>query len=299
MNKIPYAKQIQTFATQIDILKQRGLIIEDETKAEAWLSQVSYYRMSGYWYPLLADRHNHLFKPGSTFTQACCLYDFDSQLRHLVMAAIERIEIAVRTRVAYVMSQADDGFWIERPECFSDADKHRKTLANIYEEYHRSDEQFVRAFKKKYNNPLPPSWVLLEITSFGTLSLLYQNLIPGHPKRDIAAAFGVSDTVFESWLHTLVYIRNICAHHARLWNRTLGIRPLMPRRPRHIFIGQPASGTQRMYFVLSVIRYLLNIIDPGNTMPQMLSELFSNYRTVSPSALGFPSSGWEHEPLWQ
>ena len=97
MPKVPYPKQIQTFANQIGILKQRGMTFADEAAAEAWLHRVSYYRMSGYWYPLLADRVNHTFKPGATFEQAVSLYEFDSRLRELVFRNIGRIEVAVRT----------------------------------------------------------------------------------------------------------------------------------------------------------------------------------------------------------
>ena len=138
----------------------------------------------------------------------------------------------------------------------------------------------------------------LEITSFGTMSILYQNLRPGFPKRDVAAVFGVSDTVFVSWLHTLVYIRNICAHHARLWNRILGIRPMMPKNPRYQFVSMPPYGTQRVYFVLAIIRYWLNIIEPGNNFPQEIAQLFSDNPCVHPNALGFPAS-WQQEALWQ
>ena len=193
MSRVPYTKQIQTFANQINILKQRGLLIANEHDAEKWLHKVSYYRMSGYWYPLLADRQNHIFKPGSTFEQAKMLYEFDSQLRRIVLSAIERIEIAVRTQMAYVMSHAHGGYWFSDANLFTSQSQHAKTLASIQDEFQRSDEQFVRSFKRKYSDPLPPSWITLEITSFGTMSILYQNLKPGHSKRDVAAAFGVSD----------------------------------------------------------------------------------------------------------
>ena len=102
MSRVSYSKQIQTFASQISILKQRGLLIADVAEAEAWLRKVSYYRMSGYWYPLLADRQNHIFKMGTTFEQARRLYEFDSNLRQFIMPYIECIEVAVRTQMAYV-----------------------------------------------------------------------------------------------------------------------------------------------------------------------------------------------------
>jgi abortive infection bacteriophage resistance protein len=298
MPKVPYPKQIQTFANQIGILKQRGMTFADEAAAEAWLHRVSYYRMSGYWYPLLADRVNHTFKPGATFEQAVSLYEFDSRLRELVFRNIGRIEVAVRTQMAYVMSMAKGGTWFADASLFNNTAQHAKTLQSITDEYHRSDEQFVRSFKRKYSDPLPPSWMTLEVTSFGTMSILYQYLKPGIPKRDVAAVFGVSDTVFASWLHTLVYVRNICAHHARLWNRTLGVRPLMPRHPRNTFIAQPATGTQRVYFVLAIIRYWLNVINPQNTLTHDLQLLFSKFPSVHAGALGFPQN-WEQETLWQ
>ncbi|MBO7596345.1 MAG: Abi family protein [Bacteroidales bacterium] len=295
--KVPYTKQIQSFADQIKLLKQRGLKIGNQTEAEAWLRQVSYYRMSGYWYPLLADRDNHIFKAGATFENAVRIYEFDSHLRRLVMAYVEQIEIAVRTQVAYIMSMASDGFWFEDATLFSNSVLHAKTLQSINDEYNRSDEQFVKAFKSKYIDPFPPSWMTLEITSFGTMSILFQQLKPGRPKRDVASAFGVSDIVFASWLHTLVYVRNICAHHARLWNRSFGIRPLMPRHPRHQFIALPASGTQRVYFALSIIRYLLNIISPQNDMTNKLKTLLTAFPEIDTAAMGFPN-GWDNEPVW-
>lgn len=269
-----------------------------EPEAEKWLKQVSYYRMSGYWYPLLADKEKHIFKSGTTFEQAKTLYEFDCRLRHLVMTYIEIIEVAVRTQMAYILSQAHNGLWFEDATLFSNVVQHAKTLQNISEEYNRSDEQFVKAFQCKYSDTFPPSWITLEITSFGTMSILYQQLKPGLPKRNVASFFGVSDTVFVSWLHTLVYVRNICAHHARLWNRVFGIRPLMPRHTRRTFIQIPTSGTQRVYFTLAIIRYIINGIDPKNTFGTELKKLIAKYPTINPSSMGFPN-GWEQEILWQ
>ena len=297
-DKTAYPKQIQSFAEQIRILKQRGLIITDEQQAEKLLRRVSYYRLSGYWYPFLADREQHIFKPGSKLEQAVLLYHFDSELRRLFLSALERIEIAVRTQIAYVMSMEKGGYWFEDETLFAKVGLYHNTIGRIADEFRRSDEQFVKAFKQKYTNPLPPSWMTLEITSFGTMSILYANLKPGQAKRNVAVAFGLADKVFASWLHTLVYIRNLCAHHSRLWNRTLGVRALMPKRIGGCFIQEPADGTQRTYFVASIITYLLNIIDPQNTFVADFKALLRKYPTVDPRAMGCPT-GWEQEPLWR
>ena len=138
----------------------------------------------------------------------------------------------------------------------------------------------------------------MEIASFGTLSILYGNLQPGRAKRSIAAYFGLPDTVFASWLHCIVYVRNICAHHSRLWNRILSIRPLMPRSPRNTFIALPASGTQQTYFVLSMIIYLLNTVNPNHSFISRFKELLNRYPSIDVRAMGFPIN-WENEKLWE
>lgn len=131
--------------------------------------------------------------------------------------------------MAYVMSMAKGGTWFADASLFNNTAQHAKTLQSIADEYHRSDEQFVRAFKRKYSDPLPPSWMTLEVTSFGTMS---------------------------------------------------------------------ATGTQRVYFVLAIIRYWLNVIDPQNTLTHDLQLLFSKFPSVHAGALGFPQN-WEQEQLWQ
>jgi len=116
-------------------------------------------------------------------------------------------------------------FCFENPALFANTVKHATTLSKLGEEFNRSDEDFINAFRSKYSNNLPPAWMLAEIASFGILSMLYKNLKPSKEKRDIAHHFGLADRVFETWLHAIVYLRNVCAHHSRLWNRTMSIVP--------------------------------------------------------------------------
>ena len=111
MNKIAYPKELKSFDEQIALLKQRGMYFEDEVRANCILQNVSYYRLSGYWYPLLKDKQRHIFKDGASFDNAYSIYKFDSALRKLVLSEIEKIEIAVRTQFSYIMSQEYDGWW--------------------------------------------------------------------------------------------------------------------------------------------------------------------------------------------
>jgi abortive infection bacteriophage resistance protein len=130
------------------------------------------------------------------------------------------------------------------------------------------------------------------------LSRLYENLKRGETKRDIADVFGLSDKAFASWIHGFVYVRNVCAHHARLWNRSLQIQPLFPRHTKYTWIAIEEVSNRRMYYILSMIIYFLDRINFTHTFREKLNDLFAQYPHVDRGAMGFPSR-WKNEPLWQ
>jgi abortive infection bacteriophage resistance protein len=179
MGKVLYSKAYLPYSSQIQLLKSRGMLFADEAKASHLLKHVSYYRFSGYWYPLLVNKQNPVFKPNATFEATFNLYKFDRELRKLIISELEKIEISVRSQMAYVLSTAYNSFWMEDAALFTDAAKHQATLAKIKDEISRSDEEFIVSFKSKYADPLPPSFITFEVTSFGTLSRLYENLQAG------------------------------------------------------------------------------------------------------------------------
>ncbi|MDR3187788.1 MAG: Abi family protein [Prevotellaceae bacterium] len=297
MLKVPYTKSVISHPDQIVLLKSRGMKFADESKAMHLLENISYHRMSAYWYPLLADKHNHVFKPDADFETAFSLYKFDSELRKLIISELEKIEVAVRSKIAYILSLEHDAFWMEDSALFTNQQAHQATLNKIQDELNRSDEEFILSFKSKYSNPLPPSFIVLEITSFGALSRLYDMLKPCKSKKEIANMFGLSDKVFASWLHSFVYVRNVCAHHTRIWNRWLRIQPLFPKNPAGKWLLNKNTGNNRLYYTLSMILYLLNIVNPKHTFRQKLEHIFLKYPNVDRVAMGFPAD-WQNEPLW-
>ncbi len=298
MSKIPYSKPPLTYQDQLQQLKDRGLIIESDEKAIHLLEKINYYRLSGYWYPLLSDKQTHQFKKNATFNTAFKLYCFDRKLRQFVLAELEKIEVAIRAKMTYILTQKHGAFWFQQQNLFSSPISHANALSKIGDEFNRSDEEFINAFKNKYSDPLPPSWMTLEITSFGALSMLFKNLKPGKEKREIAHYFGLPDTVFETWFHSIVYLRNVCAHHTRLWNRAMSIRPQIPRKPHKQWLDNSNISNNRTYFILSMIAYLLQTVNPKNSYKERFKDLLSDYNNVDVRSLGFPS-GWENEPLWK
>jgi len=309
MPKVPYTKPALDYSTQLQELKIRGLIVKNDAKAFHLLENIGYYRLSGYWYPMLAQPKTvHLFKPDSTFEGVFELYCFDRELRKVLMGELEKIEVAVRSRMIYVLSHQYGAFWYTNSALFASHKDYTKTLVKIQSEYSRTDEKFIVDFRAKYSDPMPPSWMMLELTSFGSLSMLYKNIGSVRDKRDIARYFKLDNKTFESWLHSIVYIRNVCAHHGRLWNRIMRISPRIPLTPSLPWItittlpnlvagGAPQNLNNRTYFFLSMVLYLLNTINPRHTFKEKLNQLLKKCPNVDVHAMGFPI-GWEREPLW-
>ena len=298
MTKAAYKKAALTYQQQLDQLIERGLLITDEDYFLHLLEVKSYYRLSGYWYPLLEDKENHLFKKGASFDTAYKIYCFDRELRHFVLAELEKIEVAIRAKMIYILSHQYGPFWYIKPELFRNSERHEQFLDKLKQEYLRSDEEFILAFRKKYTNPMPPSWMMLEVTSFGSLSAMYSNLKPGREKREIAHAFGLADIVFSSWLHSIVYLRNVCAHHARLWNRVMSIQPLIPRKPRHEWIDGKSVENDKTYYILSMLVFLMNRIKYENDVVERFKMLLEKYPNIHSAAMGFPDD-WMNESLWK
>lgn len=298
-----YQKPWEDVKNQVGKLKQRGLIINNEELALHYLQNISYYRLEGYWWPLQAEKNNHIFKPNSHFETVISIYNFDRELRLLIFDVIERIEIGFRTRLIYHLSREGSPWWFEDPSLFLNQQKHQETLASIDRELQQTREVFIKEHFKKYfqDKRRPPAWKTIEIASFGNISKLYGNLKPRvNSKNSIAKELGtINHTFLPSWLQSITQIRNICAHHARLWNRNLPGRPkLLPKPPNKWIINVPkASEHHKLYIHLACMKYLLNVISPENHFSERLSNLFNKYHMIDLGALGI-SSGWENEPLW-
>ncbi len=292
-----YTDKPLSFTQQITLLKSNGLTFIDEPKALHTLQQISYFRLKSYMMPLMSDKVRHIFKSGVTFEQAYSLYKFDSRLRKLIAGELEKLEVSIRTQMAYILSDEVDIYWFADSANFVSAPRHTALIGSLKSELDRSDDDQILRFKQMYSDVFPPSWMTMEVTSFGSLSMLYKLLKPSLTKRKIANFYGVSDSVFESWLHSIVYVRNICAHHSRLWNKTLRIQPLFPRKVSNTFISTPVRN-DRLYYVLCIIQYLLLTVNPNTTFSTRLKALLAEFPSVDVRAMGFPTD-WDKEALWK
>ena len=299
MAKIAYDKPALTAAALVDQLRKRGLVIPDPARAIHYLTFIGYYRLSGYlrYFADPDDPAAEKFRDGTTFEQVLNLYIFDRKLRVLLMDALERIEIAVKALISNMASIAKTPFWLSESANF-DYGSHEIVMEHITEVVGGGEKNtqydFIAHYYRRYSAPAhPPSWMLMETFSFGAVSRIYK-VMRGELRIPVADALGVQQDILESWLHCLSFVRNVCAHHARIWNRRLTISPKIPKKYRDTW---PAQSQNRLYVVCAVIHHLMKMIADDSGWVQRLAVLIRERPGVPLSAMGFPED-WEDDPFW-
>lgn len=300
---MPYPKPWTSYAEQLDQLIERGMRVEERARALDYLERIGYYRLSGYWFAfrersgpvVLLNEHGGkprkpkterialvLFRSGSTFQNAVDLYVFDKQLRLLAMDALERIEIALRVDISHTLGKLDPFAYLD-PALFhgdfsskldrdSGLSRHHEWLGKHAQLIGRSKEEFVRHKKSKFGLPLA-IWVACEVWDFGTMSTLFGGMREAEQDA-IARQYGVNNgRIFATWLRSLNYLRNVCAHHGRLWNRNIVEQPRLPSPAELPWVAAFANNEHaraRCFLLLRMTCQLLRIINPRSSWPQRM-----------------------------
>lgn len=295
--KKTFTKPATSYREQVQLLQQRGMQIVDTQKAEFYLQHINYYRLGAYWLPFEKSHTTHQFCEGTSFEQVLSLYIFDRELRLHLLDAIERIEVSVRAQWAYQLAHLHGAHAHLELELARSTNHWRSNLKKLNSEIERSDEVFIAHLRNTYQEELPPVWAASEIMTFGQLSRWYANLKPHATRRAIAKSYQLDDRVLQSWLHHLAYIRNICAHHSRLWNREFTIIPMLPQnKPKHLR-QQFQSESRKIYNTLVMLQHLMDVIAPKHSWRARLIELLSQ-QGIDLNAMGFPSD-WKEKSIWQ
>lgn len=291
-----------SFEEQVELLEKRGMNIPDKARAFYILSSISYYRLSAYWYTFYKlPQDDHDFKAGTNFELVYNTYKFDRQLRILLFDQIERVEIALRTQLIYNYCHSYGSNWYEKKELFRKPSYYYKFNELMQNEMKKTSEVFIRHYLSKYTVPeTPPAWMTLELASFGQLSILFKNLRNCDARKEVASHFGVHANVLMSWLETISFVRNSCAHHSRLWNRKLPKPTLWPEvtQASWLSIKPQQNRLNRLYPALAVIAYLLQRLATHDAFPTKLRQLLDDFPSIPLDYMGFPN-GWEREKLWR
>jgi abortive infection bacteriophage resistance protein len=313
-----HSKPHKTFDELIQLLVDRGMSISDPESAGAALQRLGYYRLSGYWYPYRrqvegsTDRLSE-FDSAVTLDQILAIAEFDRQLRIRVFEALEMVEVAVRTAVAEILASRDPfahRSGAEVAPSFSKArgsrgrSDHDSWIRDLDRQESRSEETFATHHRETHGGALP-IWMAVQVMSFGSLSSLFAGL-RDHDRSTIAVDFDLlsptSDgdgAALASWLNHLRHVRNICAHHSRLWNRNFDVvLAEVPGVPD--LVGVRDKTSRRLYGTLIALRYLIARIDPASSLMNETAKFAFGEAIrlgLDSTAMGFESD-WEKQPIW-
>lgn len=267
---------------QIENLKSLGLVIDDEESAKAFLNDVSYFRfVKAYslgWKPKNGNYHD-----GTTFDTLRELYLFNCNFRQLLFPLIERIEVNLRCRVANHFCVKYGVLGYLDAENFADRQYHDEFLNDMDIEIDRNSKApFVRNFRQNYVDGTMPLYAVIELFSFGTLSKFYKNM-KNEDKKIVAKTYGVGYTYFESWIESIAFVRNICAHYGRLYNVNLSKSPML-------YNQYDGISNLRIYAILLCMKHILPSDRHWMQFVDTLELLIEKYPSVQIKLMGFPEN---------
>lgn len=314
-------KPFKSVDDQIAILQDRGMEICDDEFARRALREIGYYRLSGYSYPyravqaetgLLSDN----FIEGTTIEKVVKLYRFDQELRAVTGLQLAKIEIVLRVMISHELGRVDPYIHLSPHKFGKKAwDKVNVRPTEQYSEWLdkyslsvvRSNEDSVIHYKKKYDAILPV-WVAVYVLDWGGLRLLY-GFARDEQRKAIAQQLNISESQLSSWLHCLNEVRNVCAHHGRLYSRTFPKSPMLTGEDhelgflRRFVLDDAKEGNRKekkgkCFAQFTIIQYLLSKmnLEGINDLPHLLHK-FPEVSPVSVKDLGVPEN-WEELPLW-
>lgn len=303
-------KPFKTISQQLALLESRGMLIEDSVLAAHALETIGYYRLSGYSYPFrkrLADviGRDQAFVEGTRFADVLSLYAFDVKLRSAAFAQLACIEIALRSWIGNEVGKIDPAMHLDvtklgptalHVEKRSKQRRYDSWKARYDKKLSTSNEDFAKHYRQSCGGELP-IWVAVQLLDWGALQTLF-SMLPRGVQDAIVAGVGISASEMNSWLNALRVMRNISAHHNRLFNRVFPSKPAFPQAAETSeFIGN-AGPNNRAFYLLTLTQYFLDRFQIGDktVLPSVLAE-FPSMQHIDISSMGAPMN-WESLELW-
>ena len=284
MAQVPYTKPYATPAAKVAHLRSRGLHIPRPNVAARKIELIGYDRLRIYCEarrdPSLPNRP---FIAGTTYHDILQLYTFDAKLRALCFDATGQFEVLFRNSLAEVLAQVHGPHPYSVAAVYRGPQQQAEALRLVSEIYRKTHDPRARHYRSKYSAPpLPPIWVMKEFMTFGEANIYCKTLTPSL-KLAIATLFGVqSEQVFSTWVDALVQLRNVCAHHARLFNHSFQKQPSLYRRA-----NLPVASPWKLAALLECLDYLTQSRGAGANVVPKASTLIGRHPAVRPAEVGF------------
>lgn len=219
-----YPKPPLKYEEQLEKLKKRGCIINDDKKCISILESVNYYRLSAYFLPFKLDNGN--YEEGLSFERVFSIYEFDRKLHGILFNALEETEIFLRSKIAYFHAHKYGALgYMDKANFSVKAELHENFIENFKREIDKNKNiLFVKHHIYKYGGEFP-IWAASEMFTFGMLSKFFANMTWQDRENLSSDIYKTNPKFVGSWLRCCTDLRNICAHYGRLYFRIFSAAP--------------------------------------------------------------------------
>lgn len=219
-----YPKPPLKYEEQLEKLKKRGCIINDDKKCISILKSINYYRLSTYFLPFKLDNGN--YEEGLSFERVFSIYEFDRKLHGILFNALEETEIFLRSKIAYFHAHKYGALgYMDKANFSVKAELHENFIENFKREIDKNKNiLFVKHHIYKYGGEFP-ILAASEMFTFGMLSKFFANMTWQDRESLSNDIYKTKIKYVGSWLRCCTDLRNICAHYGRLYFRTFSAAP--------------------------------------------------------------------------
>lgn len=257
------SKKATNVDDQINLLRSRGMSIDDESKSKEILLDIGYYRLGFYCFPFeisypQKENRTHEYKDQTTFMDVVDLYYFDFELRNILLKYLSRIEINFRTHVTYLVSN----HYPHSETWFVDDNIVNNSFISVFDEkiYNSNFKKntFIKLHHKNHpSDKYAPAWKTIELMTFGSVIKLYSAIKDIKIQLEISRSYKVNKLqIFINYLNTLCTLRNICAHGSVIYD--LKLNQSIKSGPA-LKISQD-NERNNLYGAIKIIEFILNTI---------------------------------------
>ena len=283
-------KDPKTIDQQVKILIDRGLIVNDIELVKKFLNQINYYRFSGYLKLFLV---NDVFETNTVFEKLVEIYNFDYELRKLLFSFLGYIEVLIKTQLALELSLNISAICYIDKKNFLDEDRFNSLQDNISDSITKkySKEPFIKHFQGDYL----PLWVLVEIMSFGNISMMYANLTDSNKDLICKGYLNINKNYLKNYLYVLSNLRNVCAHQGRIYGKEFELAPKISNKDKSMLTFNNINVSNSNHKLFIYIFILIKLIKDDSEKEKIIDELkllFNKYPNIDIDKIGFVYN-WE------
>lgn len=284
MTTLPaYTKSYATASDIVEHIRNRGLDVPDLNYAAEKIDQIGYEHLRIYFLSC-RDEDNQPDKPfiqGTSFQHILQIYECDEKLRSTLFTAVGQFEIQLRNSISEILNARFGSHPYFNKAAFKNYKSYHEALHSFHKVYIASKDMRAKHYKDSYSTPfLPPIWILKEFLTFGTASRILKDLSTC-VLIDVSTRFGLPKqtprNVIENWVQALVDLRNICAHHDRLFNRTFQKRL---RQSNKLNIPAPDIRHDKLRALTQCLDHMMSARRGQSDVEKAVCRILDQYQNI-------------------